>query len=176
MERLQLSFTTIAPEVDESPKPGETPAVLVTRLSEAKALEISQTGPGLMVIGSDQVAVLGDGILTKPGTHENAVTQLKACSGQCVNFLTGICLINSTTGNRQTDCVVTDVYFRELSDREIESYLAREKPYECAGSFKCEQLGITLVKKITAADPSAIIGLPLIRLSEMLRNEGIEIP
>ena len=150
--------------------------MLVTRLAEAKARKVSQTGPGLLVIGSDQVAVLNGTVQTKPGTHENAVKQLKASSGQCVNFVTGICLINSSTGNRQTDCVATEVYFRELSDGEIESYLAREQPYECAGSFKSEQLGIALVRKITAEDPSAIIGLPLIRLSEMLRNEGIEIP
>ena len=166
----------VAPEIDETPNPGENPTALVTRLSEAKALKISRTGPGLLVIGSDQVAVLNGVILTKPGTHENAVNQLKASGGQRVSFITGICLINSTTGNRQTDCVATEVYFHDLSDREIESYLVSEQPYECAGSFKSEQLGIALVKKMTADDPSAIIGLPLIRLSEMLRNEGIEIP
>jgi len=176
MERLQLSFTTSSPGIDETPGPGESPQALVTRLAQAKALKVAGTGTGALVIGSDQVAVLNGVIISKPGSHHNAVMQLQAASGQCVKFLTGLCLVNSSTGNRQTDCVMTDVYFRDLSDREIESYLKREQPYDCAGSFKSEQLGITLIAKMTSEDPSAIIGLPLIRLSEMLRNEGIVIP
>jgi septum formation protein len=175
MERLQLTFTTVNPGIDETPAAGEAPESLVTRLAQAKALKATETGSGLLVIGSDQVAVLNGRILAKPGSHVNAVVQLRAASGQCVRFLTGICVVNSSTGKRHTDCVATDVYFRDLSDQEIESYLSREQPYQCAGSFKSERLGIALVKKMTGPDPSAIIGLPLIRLCEMLHEEGIKL-
>lgn len=175
MERLQLTFTSSNPDIDETPVTGETPAALVTRLAQAKALKVAASGSDLLVIGSDQVAVLNGSIVTKPGSHVNAVAQLRAASGQCVRFLTGICVVNSTTGNRQTDCVVTEVYFQDLSEQEIESYLLREQPYDCAGSFKSEQLGIALVKKMVGTDPSAIIGLPLIRLCDMLRKEGVNL-
>jgi len=175
LERLQLDFSCISPEIDETPEPGETAQALVTRLAQAKALKVAGTGTGLLIIGSDQVALLNGSIIAKPGNHQNAVVQLRAASGQCVHFLTGVCLLNSTTGILQTDCVATDVYFRDLTDREIESYLQSERPYECAGSFKSEQLGITLLKKMTGDDPSAIIGLPLIRLCEMLAKEGVKL-
>lgn len=148
---------------------------MVMRLAEEKACRISDSTPGVLVIGSDQVAVIDGSILSKPGTHDNAVVQLRAVRGRCVEFLTAVCLINSTSGKRQTDCVTTEVYFRDLTDEQIENYLSREQPYECAGSFKSEQLGIALVEKMAGPDPSSIIGLPLIRLCEMLENEGVKI-
>ena len=175
MERLQLTFTTASPDIDETPAPGESAEALVIRLAQAKALKIAAAGSGLLVIGSDQVAVLHGSILAKPGNHHNAVAQLRAASGQCIRFLTGICLANSSTGKCQTDCIATEVYFRDLSDEEITCYLQKEQPYDCAGSFKSEQLGISLVTKITGDDPSALIGLPLIRLCEMLSNEAVKI-
>lgn len=175
MERLGLRFTTASPGVDETPEPGETAQSLVARLSLAKALKVAGSDNDLLVIGSDQVAVLDGAILSKPHNHMAAAAQLRAASGHCVRFLTGICVVNSSTGNRQSDCIETEVHFRDLSDAEIEAYLQREQPYDCAGSFKSEQLGITLVTKMTAEDPSAIIGLPLIRLCEMLANEGVNL-
>jgi len=175
LQRLQLDFSCISPGIDETPEPGESAQALVTRLAQAKARKVAGTGPGLLVIGSDQVALLNGNIITKPGNHPGAVAQLRAASGQCLRFLTGVCLLNSTTGILHTDCVATDVYFRDLSDREIDAYLEKEHPYECAGSFKSEQLGITLLKKMTGEDPSAIIGLPLIRLCEMLTREGVKL-
>jgi MAF protein len=175
MERLQLTFTTASPEIDETPGPGESAEALVIRLAQAKALKVAASGTGLLVIGSDQVAVLHGNVLSKPGNHHNAVAQLRAASGQWIRFLTGICLANSSTGKRQIDCIATDVYFRDLSDEEITCYLQKEQPYDCAGSFKSEQLGITLVTKITGDDPSALIGLPLIRLCDMLSNEGVKL-
>lgn len=175
MERLQLDFTCISPGIDETPEVGETAQALVIRLAQTKARKVARNGTGLLVIGSDQVALLNGSIISKPGNHQNAVAQLRAASGQCVHFLTGICLLNSTSGVLQTDCVPTDVYFRDLTDREIESYLETERPYDCAGSFKSEQLGISLLNKMTAEDPSAIIGLPLIRLCEMLTREGVNL-
>ena len=175
MERLQLTFTSASPDIDETPDPMESAEDLVIRLAQAKALKVAAAGAGLLVIGSDQVAVLNGRVLSKPGNRRNAVAQLRAASGQCVRFLTGICLVNSSTGKCQVDCIATDVYFRDLSDEDIANYLQKEQPYDCAGSFKSEQLGITLVTKITGNDPSALIGLPLIRLCDMLSNEGVKL-
>ena len=148
---------------------------LVTRLAVAKAEKIAETESDSLIIGSDQVAVLGDEILGKPHTHENAVKQLQRLSGHRVTFLTGLALINSKSGNIQREAVPFDVVFRTLTDEMIENYLRAEEPYNCAGSFKSEALGIVLFDKLEGDDPNTLIGLPLIRLVRMLENEGVNV-
>lgn len=175
LARLNLDFETAAPAVDETRLESEPADTLVRRLSEAKARAIGATCRGL-IIGSDQVATLGSGILGKPGTHERALGQLRRLSGEVVTFLTGLCLLNSETGRAQLDVVPFRVYFRALDDARIERYLQHEQPYNCAGSFKSEGLGITLFKRLEGDDPTALIGLPLIRLTDMLAREGINLP
>jgi septum formation protein len=175
LERLCIQFTAAAPEVDESAHPGEKPSALVRRLSEAKARAIGTTCKGL-IIGSDQVATTGDDILGKPGTHEKAVEQLKYLSGKHVCFHTGLCLLNTETDTADVEVVPFHVQFRQLDDRQIENYLHADKPYNCAGSFKSEGLGITLFERMEGDDPTALIGLPLIKLTTMLRNSGITLP
>jgi MAF protein len=176
LKKLPLSFTTDSPHIDESPLANESPEQLVKRLSEAKARAVASRHPHSLIIGSDQVAVLNGQILGKPGTHDNAVEQLHSASGQKVEFKTGLCLLNSDTGNAQVSCVPFTVQFRHLSDEQIERYLAHEKPYNCAGSFKSEGLGITLFEKLLGDDPNTLIGLPMIELVRMLENEGITLP
>ncbi|MEZ5536211.1 MAG: Maf family nucleotide pyrophosphatase [Thiolinea sp.] len=176
LEKLQIPFITAAPELDETRHEGESAADMVLRLSHEKALAIAANHPDALIIGSDQCAVLGEQIIGKPGNHETAVKQLTACSGKKVSFLTGLCLYNAKTGQYQLELVPFDVEFRHLSNDEIENYLHREQPYNCAGSFKSEGLGISLFKALHGEDPNALIGLPLIRLSEMLRKEGMAIP
>jgi MAF protein len=176
MQRLCLDYQVFSPEIDETRLVDETAAAMVKRLSLAKAKKIAEQHPNALIIGSDQCAVLNNTILGKPHTHENAVQQLQASSGQCVNFLTGLCLYDSQTGEYQLDLVPYGVEFRELSNQEIEAYLSKEQPYNCAGSFKSEGLGISLFEGFTGNDPTALIGLPLIRLSDMLRNMGIALP
>jgi septum formation protein len=175
LERLGIQFTTAAPEVDESAHPGEKPSALVRRLSEAKARAIGATCKGL-IIGSDQVATTGDDILGKPGTHEKAVEQLKYLSGKRVCFHTGLCLLNTETDTADVAVVPFNVQFRQLEDSQIENYLQADKPYNCAGSFKSEGLGITLFERMEGDDPTALIGLPLIKLTTMLRKSGITLP
>jgi septum formation protein len=175
LQRLEIPFTTAAPDVDESPLPGETPAVLVQRLSESKARAVGKTRAGL-IIGSDQVATTGNDILGKPGNHERAVKQLQQLAGNTVTFHTGLCLLDSTRDTVQIDVVPFSVEFRQLSDTQIERYLRREQPYNCAGSFKSESLGITLFTRMRGDDPTALIGLPLIRLTDMLAVAGITLP
>lgn len=174
LERLHLDFETAAPEIDETPLPDEAPDEMVQRLARLKAESVARgiEGPAL-VIGSDQCAVLGDQVLGKPHTHENAVRQLRASSGNTVTFHTGLCLLDTRTGEAPTEDVIFEVGFRELSDEEIESYLRIEKPYNCAGSFKSEALGVALFSRMRGDDPSALIGLPLIRLLALLRQAGI---
>jgi septum formation protein len=176
LERLCIPFDTASPDVDESPLPGETPEQLVIRLACLKAGAVAKGRPSALVIGSDQVAVLGNTLLGKPGTRANALKQLQSMRGHSVSFLTGLCLLNTTTNNCQTDLVRYEVVFRHYDDAEIERYLDRDQPYNCAGSFKSEQLGITLMRRMQGDDPTALIGLPLIRLSEMLRQEAVQLP
>ncbi|MFQ5660463.1 MAG: Maf family protein [Gammaproteobacteria bacterium] len=176
LNRLDLSFTVIGTDIDESPEPGEAPQQLVLRLAEAKALSAARLEPEALIIGSDQVAVLNGSPLGKPGSYENAVRQLRSMSGHCVHFHTALCLLNAATGTRQCRCVPYDVTFRELSDAEIERYLMAEQPYRCAGSFKSEQLGIALVERMDGEDPTALVGLPLIALRSMLAQEGLVLP
>jgi len=175
LNRLHLSFETFAPDVDETALPGELPAILVVRLAELKARAAQINYPQALIIGSDQVAVIDDTILGKPGSHEQAVKQLSAASGKQVDFLTGLCLLNTYTGKTQVDIVRFSVTFRHLTAQQIENYLLKEKPYNCSGSFKSEGLGIVLLERMMGSDPTAVIGLPLIRLVRMLEEEGIAI-
>jgi len=176
LQRLGLPFETAAPNVDETQLPDESPEELVKRLSVAKAQAVASQFPDALIIGSDQVAVIDDDILGKPGNHDRAVEQLRRASGRSVKFYTGLCLYNSGTNQYQLDVVPFEVVFRKLTDQQIERYLQREQPYNCAGSFKSEALGITLFEAMRGDDPAALIGLPLIRLTSMLAEEGVELP
>ncbi|MDM8546262.1 Maf family protein [Candidatus Venteria ishoeyi] len=175
LERLHLSFELFAPNIDESAKPGEKPEALVQRLAKEKAMKAKEHYDHALSIGSDQMAVVGDTILGKPGCHDRAVEQLRMASGRQVDFLTGLCLYNTATGESQTDIVVFSVHFRQLQDVQIERYLQKDKPYHCSGSFKSEGFGIALLDKMEGTDPTAVIGLPLIRLVRMLENAGLQV-
>jgi len=175
LQRLQLNFDTVSPEVDETAKNGELPEDLVTRLSQMKALAVAKNHPKALIIGSDQVAVLDGAVLGKPGNHEKATEQLLAASGKRVSFLTGLCLFDSRNDTLQISVVPFNVEFRQLSPAMIEAYLQHEKPYQCAGSFKSEGLGITLFERLDGDDPTALIGLPLIQLTRMLEKAGVSI-
>lgn len=175
LAKLGLPFDISAPDVDESPAPDETPAQLVGRLACAKAMKIAESCPDAVIIGSDQVAVIDGKILGKPGTHEKAVGQLQQASGKAVTFQTGLCLYNAATGQQQLEVVPFTVVFRELTPSQIENYLRAEQPYNCAGSFKSEGMGIALFERLEGEDPNTLIGLPLIRLIRMLEKEGIPV-
>ncbi|GAA0840806.1 nucleoside triphosphate pyrophosphatase [Marinobacter szutsaonensis] len=173
LERLALPFTTASPDIDETPISGETADDLARRLAESKARALAAKHPGHWIIGSDQVACLPDGtLLHKPGNHPQAIKQLRQSSGHRVVFLTGLCLLDADSGERQVICEPFTAHFRTLSSEEIESYLNREQPYDCAGSFKMEGLGITLFDRLEGRDPNSLVGLPLIALNGMLRNWG----
>ena len=176
LERLQLPFETDRPETDETPLAGEAPAATAERLAVEKARAVAGRWPDALVIGSDQVAYLGDEVFGKPGTEERAVAQLQRMRGRTVVFHTAIALLNTRSGHAHVEGVPTHVHFRDLSDDEIRRYVAREKPLDCAGSAKSEGLGITLLEAMSGDDPTALIGLPLIALSRMLRAEGVELP
>ncbi len=176
LARLNLPFETAAPDVDEMPLPGESPRVLALRLAEAKARAVGMAYRTTLVIGSDQVADLAGESLGKPGTHERAVAQLRRLRGQAVDFHTALALLNTATGAVRSDVVTVRVHFRDYSDAQIERYLRRERPYDCAGSAKVEGLGIALLAAVESDDPTALIGLPLIRLTAMLAAEGVEVP
>jgi 7-methyl-GTP pyrophosphatase len=175
LQRLQIPFEMASPEIDESPLSNERPETTAERLAEAKARAVARIYPQALIIGSDQVAVLGDVHLGKPLNHENAVKQLQLVRGKDVMFYTALSLLNDYTDNLQTRVVPSCVKFRQLSDQQIENYLTKEQPYHCAGSAKSEGLGIALVERISGDDPNALIGLPLIVLVDMLACEGIEI-
>lgn len=175
LQRLGLPFETADPQTDETALPGEPPEALALRLSEAKARAVSDRFPDALIIGSDQVAFIGNQVFGKPGSHERAVEQLRALSGRTVNFHTGLCLFDSQSKEAVLRGVSTLVTFRRLGDREIENYLRKEQPYGCAGAAKSEGLGIALLEKIEGDDPNALIGLPLIALCDMLRAAGVEI-
>lgn len=175
LERLGLPFQAASPGVDETPLPGETAQQTSKRLSVEKARAVAARHPDALIIGSDQVALLGGMQLGKPHTHDNAVRQLRTLSGQCAIFYTALALLNARTGNLQTAVAENRVCFREYTDKEIESYLRREKPYDCAGSAKSEGLGIILISRMEGDDPNALVGLPLIELVTMLKNEGVKL-
>lgn len=176
LKKLHLEFITCSSAIDESPKPDEPADALSIRLATAKAQAIAINYPNHLIIGSDQVAVCKERLLGKPGNRENAIQQLKAQSGQKVTFFTGICVLNSATDQFLTDLDVCNVYFRELSERQIQHYLDIDQPFDCAGSFKSEGYGISLFNKIEVEDPNALIGLPLIKLIELLARFGLRIP
>ncbi len=173
--RLRIPFGTVSPEVDETPLPGESPTNLAQRLALAKAQAVAQRHPGAVVIGSDQVADLNGEPLGKPGTHARAVDQLQRMRGQTVVFQTAVAVVCLETGFSQTALAPVRVVFRDLSDAEIENYLQAEQPYDCAGSAKSEGLGIALLDAIDSDDPTALVGLPLIRTARMLRAAGLEL-
>lgn len=176
LARLGIPFETAAPNVDESPVPGETPQALALRLACAKAQAAQAAFPDALIIGCDQVAAVGATLLNKPGDHARAVEQLKLMSGKQVAFFTALCLLNASTLRHQTAIVPVTVHMRELGIGQIERYLQADRPYDCAGSARIEGLGITLVTRLDGDDPNALIGLPLIKLCDMLRNEGIDLP
>lgn len=171
--RLRLSFDVVPPEVDETPLPGEAPADLAKRLAAAKAAAVARLHPEAVVIGSDQVADLAGEPLGKPGNHANAVAQLRRMSGQVVVFQTALTVMCQATGFVQHDLAPVRVHFRALGDAEIEAYLRAEQPYDCAGSARSEGLGIALLEAIDSDDPTALVGLPLIRTCRMLRAAGL---
>lgn len=173
LEKLTLPFITDAPETDETPLTGETAIQLVQRLAHAKAEALAMRYPSHLIIGSDQVCVLNGVITGKPHTRENAIAQLTQASGNIITFYTGLALLNSASGKAQILCEPFHVHFRTLSAAEIVAYVDKEQPFNCAGSFKSEGLGITLFERLEGRDPNTLVGLPLIALCEMLRNEGV---
>jgi len=176
LERLQLPFEVAHPEVDEASLPDEHPPATADRLAVEKARAVAARFPDALVIGSDQVAHMGDDTFGKPGTVERAIEQLRRMSGKTVIFHTALALLNTRTGNVRTEGVPTRVKFRVLSDDEIVRYVEKERPLDCAGSAKSEALGITLLDSLSGDDPTALVGLPLIALSRMLRAEGVVLP
>ena len=176
LRRLCDRFEQRAPGTDEAPIAGEPAPTRATRLAIAKSFAAAQGQSDAWVIGSDQVAALGELILDKPGSVERACAQLAACSGRTVHFHTAVCLLDTRDGRQQVHVDHTQVRFRELSDAEILRYVERELPLDCAGSFKCEGLGISLFSRIESVDPTALIGLPLIALAHLLRSAGMQLP
>ena len=176
LARLNVAFDVAAPDVDEPPQPSEAPRALALRLALAKARAVARQHPAALVIGSDQVADLAGQPLGKPGSHERAVQQLRQMRGQTVIFQTAVAVVCAATGFEQVDLARVEVKFRPLSDDEIEHYLQAEQPYDCAGSAKSEGLGIALLDAIHSDDPTALIGLPLIRTCRMLRAAGLVLP
>lgn len=175
LDKLGFAYRSKKPDVDETPFPDEAPNELVARLAESKARAVMSQFPNALIIGSDQVAVLDGDILGKPGTKARAIEQLKKASGRRVTFLTGLSLLDSESGIAQTEVVPFDVHFRKLTDTMIDRYLEREQPFNCAGSFKSEGLGIVLFDKLEGEDPNTLIGLPLIRLTRLLEQAGVEV-
>ena len=174
LERLRLPFDVVAPEVDETPRAGEAPAALAERLALAKAQAVASRHADSVVIGSDQVAELDGNAIGKPHTHERAVAQLRAMSGRRVSFHTAVAVVRAERGFARVAVARVEVDFRTLDDGEIERYLRAEQPYDCAGSAKSEALGIALLSAIESDDPTALIGLPLIRTCALLREAGLD--
>jgi len=175
LERLQLDFSCDSPDIDERPRPDESIEAMVTRLAVDKARAVGERHPDALIIGSDQSAVLDNEVLTKPGNYENAFRQLSRASGKTIVFQTGLCLLNTRSGNIQSTCVPYAVQFKMLTEAMIDGYLKREQPYNCAGSFKSEGLGIALFERFEGDDPNALIGLPMIQLIGFLENEGVNV-
>jgi septum formation protein len=174
--RLGLDCQFLVPDIDEAALQAEAPVATATRLAQAKARKIALAKPTALIIGSDQVALLDDAVLGKPGSHAAALRQLQAMRGKTTVFHTAICLYDAASDEMQCANVPTTVYMRELTDEAIERYLRQDQPYDCAGSAKIEALGIALVEKVESDDPTALIGLPLITLVTMLKRAGITVP
>ena len=175
LARLGVPFEIAAPDVDETPLPGESPDETAQRLSLLKARAVAEQYPDALIIGSDQVAFLEGVQLGKPGTHEKAVAQLQSMRGKALEFHTALTLLNARTGSAQTANVPVRLVMRNYSDGQIENYLRRDQPYNCCGSAKSESLGIALIARFETEDPTALVGLPLIKLVEMLANEGLDV-
>lgn len=175
LDKLHLDFSTDSPDIDETPLEGESIESMVKRLAESKAKALADKHPDSLIIGSDQSATLNGNVLHKPGNFEVAFQQLKAASGQTITFYTSLCLYNSKTLHAQTICEPYIVKFRNLTDSEITNYLNKEEPFNCAGSFKSEALGISLFESMQGKDPNTLIGLPLIELCRMLRENGMAV-
>nr|VFK39251.1 MAG: MAF protein [Candidatus Kentron sp. TC]VFK52128.1 MAG: MAF protein [Candidatus Kentron sp. TC]VFK55040.1 MAG: MAF protein [Candidatus Kentron sp. TC] len=175
LSRLNIPFETESPTTDERPLPEESPEQLVHRLSAAKAQSIQSDYSNALIIGSDQVAVLDGDILGKPGSQAANIRQLSRAAGRRVTFLTGLCLLNTRTFRSETDIVPFSVVFRRLTPEQIENYVHRERPFDCAGGFKSERLGVALFERMEGEDPTALVGLPLIRLVTMLQRQGVDI-
>lgn len=173
MERLGVDFKAVSPATDETPVKGEQPAELALRLAREKAATVAADYPDAVIVGSDQVAAVDGERLGKPGNHETAAAQLARCSGKSVEFYTAVCVSHGASGAEDSHVDLTTVVFRNLNSAEIDSYLNQDKPWDCAGSFRAEGLGVTLFKEIKNSDPSAIIGLPLIWLAGSLQRAGI---
>ncbi len=176
LKRLKIPFQVQSPDVDESPVEDESAHQQVKRLARIKAQTVGKTEADALIIGSDQLATCNNTVLGKPGTHAQATSQLQLMRDETLLFHTGLCLLNTKTGKEYVDCIEYQVHFRRYSNEEIERYLLSEQPYNCAGSFKSEELGISLVESMEGQDPTALIGLPLIKLTAMLRQEDIQIP
>ena len=175
LSRLHIPFDVLSPNVDETPLPDETPSATALRLSVLKAQAAASAHPDALIIGSDQVLMLDSEQLGKPGNYENAFAQLKKMQGRAMVFHTALTLLNSRTGHAQTRDVPTVVHIRPLSEAQIEAYLKKEQPWDCAGSAKSESLGIALMTRMDSPDPTALIGLPLMALTEMLASESIDV-
>jgi septum formation protein len=176
LRRIIDDFEQVAPDTDEAPLLGEAPSARAARLSEAKARAAATNLRDALVIGSDQVAALGDTVLHKPGSMEIAREQLRASSGKYIDFFTGLCVFDTRDDRARSALDHTRVFFRELTDAEIDRYLERERPFDCAGSFKSEAAGIALFERIESVDPTALVGLPLIALARLLRESGFPLP
>lgn len=172
--RLGLPFSTVASGIDETPAPGESPQALVRRLALEKARHVAPRHPDALIIGADQVSVLGEEILGKPGAREPAITQIQRMSGQRVDYLSGIALVGP--GIERVDIVPTRLTYRDLEQAEIERYVDRDQPFDCAGAMRSESLGIALLETLSSDDPTALIGMPLIRIAQWLRAAGYGIP
>lgn len=175
LQRLGLPFESISPQLDESPLPGEEGEALALRLAVAKAEKVAESRPDGLIIGSDQVGLIEGRILGKPGSHAAALEQLMAASGKCMRFVSAVCLLDARTGRRQLERAITRVNFLPLERAGVEAYLRRDEPYDCAGSFRSESLGVTLIDSMESDDPTAILGMPLIRLARMLAAEGVDV-
>ena len=175
LQKLLIPFNSISPKIDETALDGEKPHQTALRLAQEKAKKIGAEYPHALVIGCDQVATLDGEQLGKPHNHQNATKQLQTMRGREVTFHSALCLYNAATGNMQAEVVPYLVHFRQLTDEQIESYLTKEQPYQCAGSAKSEGLGIALIERMIGEDPNALIGLPLIKLITMLQNEGVSV-
>lgn len=175
LSRLQLDFSCVSPDVDETVLDHELPQTTALRLAQVKAQKVAISHPQALIIGCDQVATLDNIQLGKPLTHENASLQLRMMRGREVIFHSALCLYNAVTQQMQAEVVPYAVTFRDLSDAQIENYLRKEQPYQCAGSAKSEGLGIAIIAKMSGEDPNALIGLPLISLINMLQNEGVQV-
>lgn len=176
LERLRIPFETASPEVAEDRLPEETPRALAERLAREKAANVATRYPDALVIGSDQSAGVGERVLSKPGDHQRAAEQLAALSGQSVVFHTGVCLIDTASGREWIGVVPFTVHMREFDEDEIDRYLRLERPYDCSGSFKSEGLGVSLFRRMEGDDPTALVGLPLIRVCAWLREAGVTLP